>query len=272
MAKISPMAVVDPKANLADDVEVGPFCIIGPEVSIGAGSRLIGHVVVIGKTRLGKGNVVHPNAVLGDVPQDLKYKGETTGLEIGDNNTIRESVTVHLGTAYGSKINGGGITRIGDGNLLMVNTHVGHDAQIGSRCVIANNVMIAGHVVIGNGVILNGAVGINAWVTLGDLAYVGGAARIHHDVPPFVKVSDQDKIRALNTVGLRRAGISEPDIEDLEGAVRALFLNREKPFAAVMAEYGSMDDINPPLKQLIEFLRRRDLGKHGRYLESLRRQ
>src|SRR5262245_55438921 len=167
MAKISPLAVVDPKANLADDVEVGPFCLIGPDVTIGEDTLLISHVVVLGNTRIGRANIIHPHAVLGNAPQDLKYKGEPTGVEIGDGNHIRESVTIHCGTVYGSTIHGGGVTRIGNNNLLMVNVHIGHDVQLGSRCVIANNTMIAGHIVIGDNVILNGGVGVNAFVTLG---------------------------------------------------------------------------------------------------------
>jgi UDP-N-acetylglucosamine acyltransferase len=270
MPKISPLAVIDPKAILADDVEVGPFCVVGPEVTLGAGTRLISHAAIMGRTRVGRGNVIHPNAVLGNIPQDLKYKGEPTGLEIGDNNRIRENVTIHTGTAYGGKINGGGITRIGDSNLLMINAHVGHDAQIGSGCIIANNVMIAGHVVIGDNVAMMGGVGVHHFVTISDFAYIGGYARIHHDVPPFVKVADDDEIRGLNVVGLRRAGFPEPDIEALEDAIRQLFNNRRKAFAQAMADFDTMNGINSHVKRVVEFLRRRDLGKHGRYLESLR--
>lgn len=269
MVKIAPNSVVDPKAELADDVEIGPFCTVGPHVRVGAGTRLISHVVLTGRLTLGRGNTVHPFAVLGNYPQDLKYSGEPTGVEIGDNNQIREHVTVHAGTVYGSKINGGGITRVGSGNLLMVNAHVGHDCQVGDRCILANNVMLAGHVVIGNNVVMNGLAGVNAWVTIGDFAYIGGAARIHHDVPPFVKVSDKDHIRALNEVGLRRAGFSEEDIAALDKAARRLFVSR-KPLAVAMAEFDTANGINPHVRRMIEFLRRRDSGKFGRYLESLR--
>lgn len=270
MARIAVNALVDPAARLADDVEVGPFCVVGPDVSIGAGTRLISHVVVTGRTKIGARNVIHPFAVLGNHPQDLKYKGEPTGLEIGDGNHIREHVTIHTGTVYGSKINGGGITRLGNDNLLMVNAHVGHDCQVGSRCIIANNVMLAGHVVVGNNVVMNGAVGVNAWVTIGDFAYIGGAARIHHDVPPFVKVSDQDRIRALNAVGLKRAGFADADIAALDDAARALFVSKRKPQSQAMKEFNTANGINVHVRTMIEFLRRRDSGKFGRYLESLR--
>jgi UDP-N-acetylglucosamine acyltransferase len=270
MSKISPLACVDPKAVLGEDVEVGPFCVIGPDVKIGAGTRLISNIVVTGHTTIGQGNTIHPHATLGGPPQDLKYKGEPTGLEIGNNNTFRECVSINVGTVYGSKIHGGGITRVGDGNLFMVNVHIGHDVQVGSRCILANNVMIAGHIVMGNGVILNGGVGINAWVSVGDFAYIAGYARVHHDVPPFVKVSDDNKIRALNKLGLRRAGFSDADIEALDAAARHLFFARKGPISKALKDFDLMNGLNPHVKGMIEFLHRRDQGKHGRYLEGLR--
>lgn len=269
MPKISPLASVDSKACLAEDVEVGPFCLVGPDVKIGAGTRLLSHVVITGHTTIGEGNLFHPNCVIGGPPQDLKYKGEPTGLEIGNNNVIREAVTINTGTVYGSKVFGDGITRVGNNNLLMVNAHIGHDAQIGNRCILANNTMIAGHIVLGDNVILNGGVGVNAWVTIGDFAYIAGYSRVHHDVPPFVKVSD-DEVRALNELGLRRAGFSEEDIAALDAAGRRLFFAREKPFSAALREFDMLNGINPQVRKMIEFLRRRDQGRHGRYLESLR--
>src|SRR5437867_3236239 len=126
MPTISPLSVVDPHARLAQDVEVGPFCTIGPEVVLGAGNKLISHVVLTGRTTIGSNNVFHPNCVIGGPPQDLKYKGETTGLEIGQSNIFREAVTINTGTMQGGKIFGGGVTRVGDYNLLMVNAHLGH--------------------------------------------------------------------------------------------------------------------------------------------------
>jgi UDP-N-acetylglucosamine acyltransferase len=152
----------------------------------------------------------------------------------------------------------------------MVNAHIGHDAQFGSRCILGNNVMIAGHVVCGNNVVLLGGAGVHHFVTIGDFAFIAGAARIHHDVPPFVKVADDDKIRALNEVGLRRAGVPEADIQELDDVARRLFFARKGSFAAAMAEFDTMNGLNPSVKHLLEFLRRRNTGKHGRYLESLR--
>jgi UDP-N-acetylglucosamine acyltransferase len=268
MPTIHPLSVVDPKATLAEDVEVGPFCVIGPDVTIGAGTKLMAHVVIHGHTTVGKNNLIFPNAVLGSQPQDKKWKGEPTGVVIGDNNHLRESVTIHAGTVQDKR--SGGITRLGNNNLLMVNAHLGHDAQFGNNCIIANNVMIAGHVVCGNNVVMLGGVGVHHFVTIGDFAYIAGASRIHHDVPPFVKVSDDDIIRALNAVGLRRAGFDEALIEELDEQVRHLFVLKAKPFSVMAKEFMNGKGTNPYIKQIVEFVLRRNQGKHGRYLEALR--
>jgi UDP-N-acetylglucosamine acyltransferase len=263
--RIHEKAIVDPEANIAEDVEIGPFCVIGPHVTIESGCRLLNSVTVVGHTTLGRDNICFPHAVLGAVPQDKKYRAEPTTLEIGNGNVFREAVTVHVGTEKG-----GGITRVGDNNLLMVNCHLGHDVTLGNNCVLANNVMIAGHVLIGDYVNMMGGVGVHHFVTIGDYAYIGGYSRIHKDVPPFVKIDGADEIRGLNTVGLRRAGYAEDDIKELERAHRNLF-GRKKPLSVAMSEYDLMNGVNPHVKRLIEFLHRRNEGKHGRYLESQRK-
>ncbi len=265
--RISPLAVVDPKAIIGEDCEIGPFCMVGPDVTLGGGCRLISHAVITGWTTVGCDNTFHPYCVIGGPPQDKKFRGERTQLIIGDRNEFRESVTVNLGTLLG-----GGITRIGDDNLLMVNCHVGHDCQIGSRCILSNNVMLAGHMKVGNNVVMSGGAAAHHYTTIGDYAFIAGLARINKDVPPFVKCSDQDKIRAINSEGLRRAGFAEADIEAIEEAGRKVFFSREKPtMAAALAGYElEAEDTHPQVKLLIEFLRRRYHGKHGRYLESLR--
>lgn len=266
MPKVSPHAVVDPSANLADDVEVGPFCVIGPHVTIGPGCRLLNSVTVMGHATIGKDNIFFPNSVIGAIPQDKKFRGETSRLEIGDGNAFRESVTIHLGTEKG-----GGITRIGNNNLLMVNCHVGHDATIGSNCVVANNAMIAGHVQIGDYVAMMGAVGVHHFVTIGHYAYIGAYSRVHHDVPPFVKIDGKDLIRGLNKKGMERAGMSAEDIRAIDKAYRDLF-SRRKPVATALAEYESLNgELTPRVREMVEFLGRRSRGKHGRYLESLRK-
>lgn len=263
--RISPLAIVDPRAVLAEDIEVGPFCIVGPDVTLGAGNKLLSHVVITGVTTIGRDNVFHPHCVIGGPPQDVKYRGESTRLEIGDANTFREASTVNVGTEKG-----GGVTRVGSHNFFMINAHAGHDVQMGDRCTISNNVMIAGHAVIGDNVVMAGGAGLHHFVTVGDYAFLGGYCRIHHDVPPFVKVSDDDDIRGVNVVGLRRGGFGADDIEAIEQAARALFYGRSRPFARVLEEFDMSNGVNLHVKRLVEFLRRRDLGKHGRYLEGLR--
>lgn len=262
--KVSPHAVIDPAAEIAEDVEIGPFCVIGPEVKIDTGCRLLNNVTILGKTTIGKDNVFFPNAVIGAAPQDKKYKGSKTLLDIGSRNVFREAVTVQVGTETG-----GGITRVGNDGLFMVNAHVGHDAQIGNHIVFANNVMIAGHVVCEDFVWLSGGVGVHHFVTLGCNSFVAAYARIHHDVPPFCRVEGADRVRGVNKRGIERAGFPPEDVAAISEAARNLF-NRRKPIAVAMSEYEMMDGVNPLVTQLIEFVRRRDAGRHGRYLESLR--
>ncbi len=263
--KIHDRAIIDPLAEIAEDVEIGPFCVIGADVKIESGCRLLNNVTIMGHTTLGKDNICFPNVVLGAAPQDKKYRAEPTRLEIGNSNLFREACTIHVGTEKG-----GGITRVGDNNLLMVNSHLGHDVRLGSNCVLANNVMIAGHVVCGDYLNMMGGVGVHHFCSIGDYAYIGGYARIHHDVPPFVKVDGSDEIRGLNTVGLRRAGYPDEDIKELEKAYRNLF-GKRKPLSVAMNEYDIENGVNPQVKRLVEFLHRRNSGKHGRYLEGQRR-
>jgi len=262
MPKISPHAVIDPKAAIAADVEIGPFCLIGPQVTIGPGCRLVSSVTIMGHTTLGRDNIMHPNCVLGGPPQDKKYRGGATRLEIGDANIFREAVTIHVGTE-----NGGGVTRVGNNNFLMVNSHLGHDVQMGNNCLLANNVMLGGHCICGDNVNMMGGAAVNHLVTIGDLAYVCGYSRIHYDVPPFCKVDGPDLVRSINSVGLRRAGYAPADIDALEDAHRALFAS-EQPLAVTIAEFDMLNGINPHVKRLIEFLQRRGTSRHGRHLES----
>src|SRR5688572_20182994 len=264
--RISTRAVVDPKAEIADDVEIGPFCVIGPDVKIGPGCRLLNSVTILGDTTIGRDNVFFPNAVVGGAPQDKKYKGARTKLTVGNGNVFREAVSVHLGTEKG-----GGLTTVGDNNLLMVNAHIGHDARLGSNCVLANNVMIAGHVLIGDHVAMMGGAAVHHFCTIGEYAYVGAYSRIHHDVPPYCKIDGPDLVRGLNTVGLRRSGYSEEDIKGLDRAYRRLFVGRKKPFSVAMAELESLNgELTDHARYLLSFLRRRNSDRNGRYLESLR--
>jgi len=264
MSKISPLAVIDPAASIGEDVEIGPFCVIGPNVVLGARNVLHNNVTLMGHTTIGDENTMFPNVVLGAPPQDKKFKGAVTHLQVGSGNLFREACTAHAGTEKG-----GGVTRIGSNSLFMVNTHIGHDAQVGSNCIFANNVMIAGHAMVGNTVNLAGCVGIHHFCTVGDYAYVGAYSRITHDAPPFCKTDGHDLVRGLNAVGLARNGFTPEDIDALEEAYKKLF-RREKPFAVAISEFETQNGINQHVKHLIEFLRRRDQGRHGRFLESTR--
>jgi UDP-N-acetylglucosamine acyltransferase len=260
MPKVHSHSVVDPSAQLADDVEIGPFCVVGPSVRIGAGCKLLNSVTVAGYTTIGENNVFFPNCVIGTAPQDKKFKGETTYLEVGSNNIVREAVTMHSGTEKG-----GGITRVGSNNLIMVNAHIGHDAQIGNNCILSNNIMIAGHVLIHDNASLMGGTGVHHFVTIGEFAFTAGYAQIHHDAPPFCKIDGQNRVRGVNAVGLKRAGVSDADINALEDAERELFSRRAQPFAVAMAQFDMRNGLNPYVKRLVEFLRQRNDGKNGRY-------
>jgi UDP-N-acetylglucosamine acyltransferase len=265
MPSIHPLSAVSPQAKIADDVEIGPFCNIGPGVVLGSGCGLVSHVVILGNTTIGKNNLFFPHCAVGIQPQDKKYRGGTTRLEIGDNNHIRESVTIHLGTEAG-----GGVTRVGSNNLLMVNAHIAHDAQVGNNCIIGNNAMIAGHVQVGNFVAMMGGVGIHHYVTVGDFAYLAGYARIRKDAPPFLKIDGADIVRGVNTLGLERApGFPRDAIGCLEEACRKLFYGKEKPIALAIEEV-EQNGAHPKVKELTAFLRRRNSSKNGRYLEALR--
>ena len=268
MPKISPHAVIDPAATIAEDVEIGPFCVIGPEVKIDSGCRLLNSVTILGRTTIGKDNVFFPNSVIGAAPQDKKYKGGSTELVIGSGNVFREAVTIHAGTEKG-----GGITRIGDNGLYMVNCHIGHDAQIGNNVVIANNVMIAGHVVMQDYVAMMGGVGRASLHDHRRSSHTSARIpRIHHDVPPFCKVDGADLVRGTNSTGLRRAGFSETDIEAIDSRPRATFSHAVSLLPLPWRSSTQSTDLNPHVRELVEFLRRRDSGKHGRYLESHRVQ
>lgn len=263
--KAHPTAIVDPKASIAADVEIGPFCVVGPDVVIGSGCRLLNHVTLMSRTTLGCNNVVYPYAVLGGKPQDLKYKGEETQAVIGDENVIREYVTVNIGTSHG-----GGVTRIGSHGLLMAGCHVAHDCEVGDHVVIANNVLLAGHVKIEDHVGVSGYVGLHHFVTVGKNSFVGGFSRITTDVPPFMVVTGIPlNVVSINAVGLRRRGLSDATLQALKDAHRLLWRSGlPKPEAISLVEQRYPD--NADVKYLLEFMRAVDKGRNGRAREAMR--
>ncbi|MEI6096872.1 MAG: acyl-ACP--UDP-N-acetylglucosamine O-acyltransferase [Alphaproteobacteria bacterium] len=240
---IHPSSVVDKAARLGVGVTVGPFCLIGPEVTLGDGVIVKSHAVVTGWTDIGAGSVIFPHATVGEVPQDLKYRGERTRLVIGERNRIREGATLNTGTE-----GGGGITRVGHDNLFMTGAHVGHDAVVGDRVVVANGAAIAGHAQIGDDVIIGGLSGIHQWVRIGRGAIIGAVTMVTHDVIPFGLVQGpRGELDGLNLIGMKRRGMDRAAIAALRHAYEALapgegsFLDRarllaQSPACAEVAE------------------------------------
>jgi UDP-N-acetylglucosamine acyltransferase len=216
---IHPSAVVADGAVVPASCTVGPFCTIGPEVVLGEDCTLVSHVVVDGHTRMGARNIIHPFTAIGVPPQDLKYEGEPTQVEIGDENSIRENVTISRGTA-----GGGGVTRLGSNNLLMAYAHVGHDCQVGSNCILANAATLAGHVHIGDYATVGAFCPVHQFCTVGTYAFIGGGTIVTQDVLPFSLTSSkrENKAFGINRVGLRRRGFSSERLLTLQKAYRLL--------------------------------------------------
>ncbi|ABE57937.1 MULTISPECIES: acyl-ACP--UDP-N-acetylglucosamine O-acyltransferase [Chromohalobacter] len=216
---IHPTALVDPSARVSDDVDIGPFCVIGPEVEIGDGTVIGPHVVIKGPTRLGKRNRIFQFASVGEDCQDKKYAGEATRLEMGDDNVVREGVTLHRGTVQDKAV-----TTIGSRNLFMAYSHVGHDCVIGDDCILANQATLAGHVTLGNFAILGGLSAIHQFCHMGEHAMAGGGSIITKDVPAYVIVNGNPaQTHGLNLVGLKRRGFERDALRALGDAYRIVY-------------------------------------------------
>lgn len=261
-----PTAIVHPSARLAKGVVIGPWCHVGPDVDIGADTVLHSHVVVEERTRIGRGNEIFPFAYLGGTPQDKKFRGETTTCEIGDNNQIREHVSIHRGTE-----NGGGHTRIGNDNLIMGTVHIAHDCIIGDGCILANNTMLAGHAVVKDYANVGGGAGIHHFVVIGTCAFVGAMARVSMDVPPFMIVEGNPaEVRGHNHIALARRGYTEEDIEAMKEAYKRLFRERgghlAEKISGLIAKYPGLRSV----QTLCEAVTAQARGVHGRSLEIQR--
>lgn len=266
MPDIHPTAVVDANAQIADDVVIGPFCVIGPHVKIGRGTILKSHVVVDNHTTIGEDNKIYSHCTLGQDPQDLKFHGEPATLIIGDRNEIREHVSMHIGTE-----NGGGSTTVGSENMLMVGTHVAHDSHIHNRCILANNVQLAGHITIHDHAILSGSAGVHHFVTIGKYAFIGGMSRIVHDCPPFMITDGHPaRVRGVNMVGLKRHEFSEDQLQNLKVGFKRLYhkdvFNQGEALDQLESEFGN--DAN--VMELCRFARLVSMGIHGRQAEAER--
>jgi UDP-N-acetylglucosamine acyltransferase len=260
MAQIHPTAIVDPGAELDATVTVGPYCVIGPQVVIGAGTSLASHVVVQGRTRIGRDNRIHPFASLGGVPQDKKYAGEPTELHIGDRNTIREFCTFNLGTAQDV-----GVTRLGDDNWMMAYTHLAHDAQVGSHAIFANNAQVAGHVEVGDWVILGAYTAVHQFVKIGAHAMTGMGTVLLQDVPPYAMVSGNpcEARGVINQEGLRRRGFSAARIAAAKQMHRLLYRSGhtlEEARRAIEALRATNAEAAGDIDAMLGFLARADRG------------
>jgi len=222
MTKIHTSAVVDPNAQLGPDVEIGPYCVVGANVELAGGCKLHSHVVIEGHSVLGANCEIFPFASLGHIPQDMKYRGEESRLEIGNGNIIREYVTMNPGTE-----GGGLVTRVGSNCLFMAQAHVAHDCQIGDHVIMANGATLAGHCVVGEHAILGGLSAVHQFVRIGEYAFIGGMSGVEKDVIPYgMVVGPRAALKGLNVVGIKRRGLNRTQLKQLREAYDLLFLSK----------------------------------------------
>ncbi len=258
-------ADVDPRAQIEDDVEIGPFCVVGPEVSIGRGTKLENQVTLMGRVSIGRHNRFYPGTVIGGEPQDLAYQGEKTQVVIGDHNVFRESVTVNRGTVKDE-----GMTVIGNHCLLMAASHVAHDCRLGDRVVLANAVMLGGHVHVDSDATLSGGVGVHHFATIGSYSFISGLSRVRHDVPPFMLIEGQPaRPRCVNVVALKRNDFPGETIRALSEAHRLIYRSKVGlDHAREILRSNGM--LVPAVNQLLSFIQNQHEGRQGRSRERRR--
>ena len=248
---IHPTAQVAPGAELGDGVEVGAYAVIGPDVQVGANTRIGPHAVIQGPASIGADNVIFQFASVGSAPQDKKYKGEPTRLEVGDRNVIRECVTLNRGTTKDQ-----GVTRIGSDNLFMAYAHVAHDCQIGNQCVLANNATLGGHVHLGDWVIMGGFSGVHQFCKVGAHAFIANNAAVTRDVPPYIMAVGQPAAaHSINSEGLKRRGFTPEQIRNLRNAFRLLYRSGLR-LADATAQLAALAQEQPEVGAIVEFLPR----------------
>ena len=249
MANIHPTAIVDAGARLAPDVQIGPYTLIGPQVEIGEGTTVGAHAVIKGHTRIGKNNRIFQFVSLGEIPQDKKYNGEPTRLQIGDNNTIREFCTLNTGTAQDT-----GVTRLGNNNWIMAYVHVAHDCQIGDNTIFANSVQLAGHVQVGDFAILGGITGVHQFCRIGAHVITSGSSLVLKDIPPYVMASGNPaNAVSINAEGLKRRGFTPEAIAALRRAYKTIYrsgVTVDEALVELRGQVRSCAEIQP----LIDFL------------------
>lgn len=253
---IHPSAIVDPRARVPTSCSVGPYCVIGAEVELGENCELVAHVVIDGPAQIGAKNRFFPFAVIGGDPQDISYRGEKTRLEMGDNNEVRESVTLNRGT-----LKGGGVTRIGSHTLIMAYAHVGHDSSIGDHAMLVNAATLAGHVTVEEWAVVGALCPVHQFVRIGAHAYIGGGTTITQDVLPFAKVSARRDVRTfgMNAIGLERRGFSKERVRKIHHAYRVL-LNSKLNTSQAIEKLKAEDDHGEDVAMLIRFVEQSERG------------
>ncbi|MGE0708205.1 MAG: acyl-ACP--UDP-N-acetylglucosamine O-acyltransferase [Planctomycetota bacterium] len=250
MSLIHPTAIVEDGAQLGEGVRIGPYAYVGPRVAVGDRTRLDQGVVLEGNTRIGADNHLFPYCVVGTIPQDKKYEGEEAGIEIGDHNHIREHVTIHIGTKHGAEV-----TRLGDHNLVMCGSHIGHDCQVGNHCVLANYTGLAGHVVVEDYAILGGQTGVHQFVRVGAHCITSGGSKVGKDIPPYTVAQGYPaRLRGINHVGLKRRGFSDQTVRLLRQAYRAIFFDTETRFEELVAQVREEFAGSHEVSRFIDFL------------------
>ena len=244
---IHPTANIDPKAKINENVQVGPYCVIGPNVEIGENTIIQSHVSILANSKIGKGNKIYPFVSIND-PQDLKYNNEPTNLIIGDNNKIREYVTINPGTA-----GGGGKTVIGNNCLFMISSHIAHDCQVGNNVIIANNVPLGGHAIIEDNVVIGGNSAVQQFTRIGKMAMIGGMTGVLNDVIPYgLSIGNRNSLQGLNLIGLRRAKFENKDILGLSEAYKEIFAT--KNLTDNIGKLNGLFKDNPLVKNVIDFI------------------
>ena len=264
MTTIHPTAVIDSSSQIADGVEIGAWTYVGPGVEIGEGTVLREHVHIGANTTMGRGNVVAPFAAVGGEPQDRKFHGEHTVLRMGHENDIREHVTIHRGTG-----NGGGETVIGSNCLIMVGAHIAHDCILGDHVTLANQVMLAGHVIVEDGAAMGGGAALHHFVTVGTMAFIGGLSRVGRDAPPYmISEGHPADVRAINSIGLVRSGMSQDTIDILKTCYKRLFRGGPamEGVVALREEFPEVAEVG----RLCDAIEAANKGTHGRAMENAR--
>ena len=256
---VEPSAVVDPRAELDEDVRVGPFCVVGPKVRIGRGTHLINNVTVMGRVTIGEHNRIFPGAVLGGDPQDISYRGSETEVIVGDHNVIREGVTINRGSEKED-----GVTTLGSHCFIMAGSHIAHDCRVGSRVIMANATLLGGHVHVHDDATISGGVVVHHFTTVGSFSFAGGLSRVLHDVPPYMLAEgNPSKPRCINLVALKRNNFSAETIRALAEAHRLLY--RAKVGLDHARELlRAADMLVPAVNHLLSFMQHQHEGRNGR--------